>query len=131
MDKFDLLEELEHRDARGRAADLVSDDRGRTRGGGGSPGSGMDPSTDPRTREEEVFARKLSKAMGKRVQKGGFERLIVIAPPGFLGVLRRIVSKKVQRKVVASVAKDLTNFSIHELPERVRAVIPPTTGMPP
>ncbi|MBW1879419.1 MAG: host attachment protein, partial [Deltaproteobacteria bacterium] len=63
--------------------------------------------------------------------KGHFERMIVIAPPGFLGVLRRIVPKTVQRKVVASVAKDFTNFSTHELPKRVRAVIPPTTGMPP
>jgi len=131
LEKFELVEELEHRDARGRAADLVSDDRGRTRGGGGSPQSGMEQRTDPHSREEEVFARKVSKALVGCVSKGHFERMIVIAPPGFLGVLRRIVPKTVQRKVVASVAKDFTNFSIHELPKRVRAVIPPTTGMPP
>jgi protein required for attachment to host cells len=49
--------------------------------------------------------------------------VVLIAPPQALGDLRACLSKGVQAKVSAELAKDLTHLAVHELPDRVGAVL--------
>lgn len=59
--------------------------------------------------DEARFASEMADILYRMAHRGTFERLIVVAPPKTLGTLRDHLHKEVVRRVVAEVAKDLTN----------------------
>jgi protein required for attachment to host cells len=126
LGSFTVEHELENRDSRQPSRELVSDDRGRR--AGGPVRSGVETGASPHEREVERFARSVVEVLGAADAR--YERLIVVAPPRFLGLLRRLLPRAVDDRVVAAVAKDFTQVPLHELPARVRAVIPETAGLP-
>jgi protein required for attachment to host cells len=116
-----VLETLDHPASRQRASDLVSDQQGRVQQSGNAASRpGMAPRTDPTDVEAEHFARELSNKLQHAFDQQTFDRLIVAAPPRFLGVLRGIVSKPVQRAVIASIDKDYTHADPDEIEKRLR-----------
>ena len=107
----DRLEELEGWDnPEGRLAGSESqtDSLGSAR-----PGSSMTPPTDPKRHSQEVFAKQLAAVLRER--SSGYQRLVLVAAPKFLGDLRQQLDASVQKKIVAEFAKDLTQLSAHEL----------------
>lgn len=116
-----VLETLDHPPSRQRTSELVSDQRGRVQQSGNTASKpGMAPRTDPTDVEAEHFARELSDKLQQAFDTQTFERLIVAAPPRFLGLLRGLVSKPVQRLVIASIDKDYTHADPAEIEKRLR-----------
>lgn len=75
----------------------------------------------PRKHEAILFAQKIAAELERARLHDRFERLIVMAEPGFLGVLRRAWPSSLSSTVIAEVPKDLA-----EQPESaVRAHLPP------
>lgn len=72
----------------------------------------------PRRHEAEVFARRIAEQL--RDSQSEFDRLVVIAPPAFLGLLRKALPGPVRLRVAAEVGKDL----VHEPPAALRAHLP-------
>lgn len=101
--------------ARMREADLTSDKAGAMRDS--SAGSG------PRTyrKEEtalshslELYTHQLSKMLGKAIDRNKFSHLLLVAEPGYLGVL----NKELQRRsipVSATVGKEFSHLSSDKL----------------
>jgi protein required for attachment to host cells len=68
----------------------------------------------PRRHEAELFARRVADTLGAGGGEG-FDRLVLMAGPSFLGELRSALSKSLRDKVVAEVPKDL----VHQQDEAV------------
>lgn len=105
------------------------DDHGR----GGHHGAGESASearADQRRREEDAFARVVADELTDGCRNHRFERLIVCAPPAFLGELRHRLDAGSKKRLVASVAHDWTRVSTEDLPDRVRKALPEVVGLP-
>jgi protein required for attachment to host cells len=68
--------------------------------------------------EEERFARRTADLLGRRAAAGEFERMVVVADPRTLGVLRDHYPPALKRAVTAEVAKDLVKHPVAEI-ERI------------
>lgn len=103
--------------------DLVSDRQGRTFDIGGSGRSAMEPPTDPKDLAEANFLRDVIGRLDDYAKRDSFDRLILVAPPRALAVLRQNLPKRLSDKVTAELAKDLTNIPDPDLPPLLRDVV--------
>jgi protein required for attachment to host cells len=75
----------------------------------------------PRRHEAELFARRVAEQLTEASRKGEFDRLVLMAPPAFLGLLRKAIPGSMRDQVAAEVRKDL----MHQSPAVVLAHVPP------
>jgi len=75
----------------------------------------------PRKRAAELFARRIVRELRKSPPGGRFDRLVIVAAPAFLGLLRAALPKGLKPSLAAVVAKDL----IHEPEHLLRSKLPP------
>ena len=76
------------------------------------------PSRKASVRREDCQARQQGCEPGR-----AYDRLVLVAPPENLGVLRAALSEPANKRVVAELAKDLTSVPVREIPERLRDVV--------
>jgi len=71
----------------------------------------------PRKHEAVVFAQQIARELARAREAGEYERLVVMAGPAFLGLLREAMPRAVRSTVVAEVPKDL----IHQGPSAIQS----------
>lgn len=90
--KFSPLQEvasLQNESAREKTADLISDRGGRSFDSHGQGRHTLaSEKSDPKTRLVAVFAKEIAGRISKAKQDGEFDKLLVVAAPRFLGILR-------------------------------------------
>lgn len=122
-DQLGLLEELEHPASRARIRDLMSDANGRKPNGQPGHRNNHRPGAAPDTDAKEVEAIKFAQELADRLDKGRverqFDRLVVAAPPHFLGLLKAALDEQVRKLLALTVDKDLTGVPARELRERL------------
>ena len=96
-----------------RTADSGTDRPGRTVDRSG--GHHSVEQTDWHARAEDAHARVVAAAIDARAQAGEIEKLIVVAPPKTLAVLRASFTDGVKAKIVAEIDKDLTKHPIPDI----------------
>lgn len=114
---FSELEALVHPNGRMHEGDLVSDHPGSD---GGTYGKGrrvMDDKVTAREQEHLEFAKELAGRLDKGRKQGAYERLVLVAPPAFLGLLRDKLSKEVLGMVSRQVDKNLVQQPVEVLRE--------------
>ena len=77
--------------------------------------------TDWHQLAKERFADDMAEMLYKRVHRGGFERIVLVAPPELLGELRKKLHKEVTDRVVGEVPKTLTNHPVDEIEKIVKS----------
>ncbi len=82
-----------------------------------------EPRTDPREVEKRRFAHAPAAMQEDGLNQGGFDCLVLVAPPRALGQLRDELSKSARDKVSAELTKDLTQTPLHELPEHLGRIM--------
>lgn len=90
--------------------------------GGATPTKQYEPQQTPDEREAELFARDIAAVLLKGQQDGHFKKLLLIAEPKFLGVLRVALDPHVKSLVTLEINKDLTHSSGHQLREQLQAL---------
>jgi protein required for attachment to host cells len=121
---------FEHAESRAHVRDLISDAQGRkpvgpvpasmVQGQGGAYGRpGAEEDTDVHGAEAEKFARELADVLEKGLNEHAYERLIIIAAPHFLGLLRSTVSAQVAKHIETTIDKDFTGLELPEMEKRV------------
>lgn len=108
--RSDPLQELEgmaHAEGRMRGQDEVSDRQGGLAGGHGEGGHPFEAPTDVKHHEAEVFARQIADKLEQGRVNHDYQKLILVAPPAFLGTLRQQLSTHVQEMVTESHDKHL------------------------
>ncbi|WOJ93610.1 host attachment protein [Congregibacter variabilis] len=109
-------EDFVHSEARLSNRELASDAAGKSR----DPHGSYDPATSPTAHEAESFALLLTRRLKELHNERHFEQLILIAPPAFLGLLRKNLRKPLDKLIQRSIDKDLTTAGIEELLDYLR-----------
>lgn len=97
------------------AAELDSNHEkpGRTFNSVGSVRHGIEPHTDRRDVEKQKFAEQISKSLTNAEKENCFGKLILLASPKMLGILDKILDKKVQSKIISKSAINVTGLDAH------------------
>jgi len=117
---LDPVEEVTDPDAHASGADLRRDAYGR-RGMTVTSSAGE----AEKHKEAGAFAASVAERLQQALQEARFERLILIAAPRFLGLLRKALSPAVTALIHRELDKDLIHESHEELAARLRPT-PPT-----
>jgi len=132
---FTYLESFEHSESRARTRDLMADANGRKPNGnpGGNSGGnytgvgggymgrpGAAPDTDAKAVEHMKFARELAERLEKGLNEHEYEGLVLIAPPGFLGMLKGELGTQVAKHLIDTIDKDLSWLDGPRREERLR-----------
>jgi protein required for attachment to host cells len=72
----------------------------------------IEPRSDPHREAKRAFARRLAESLEEAATAGFYGRLILVAPPPFLGDLRAALFGRAKEIVVGSLDKDLTRMPL-------------------
>lgn len=126
-----LLKEFVHAASRAKAADLVSDQPGRLQQSGrlgvsGIPGKGSRSRAETANPKEiawREFASILSAILEQGLKNMEYQKLILIASPHFLGLMRQKISEQVTKRMLLSVDKDYVHLPLEELRLKLKELI--------
>ena len=110
-----LQEVLDLVNPKGRMNDreLITDAHPRFRG---TSGPGSDRQEMPAVEHEvELFAKRVGDELEKARLEKRYDQLVLVAPPKFLGALRKELHKEVERLVADELPKDLSWFNAREI----------------
>ncbi|KAF0804747.1 hypothetical protein A167_03653 [Alcanivorax sp. S71-1-4] len=100
--------ELSFPEARLREQDIYSDRPGRMFESASEARSAMEL-PDVREQQQIAFSRHIFDVLDKGRHKGKFEKLVLIAPPAMLGVLRHTLREQLSQRVELCIDKNLTD----------------------
>ena len=89
-------------------------------GGAFAPSRGRMEETDVHQQEENRFAVECADMLKRRALANEFEQLIVVAPPGTLGHLRKHYHKEVESRLAGELAKDLTGHTVPDIEKALK-----------
>lgn len=81
----------------------------------GSTRHAKEPHTDPHDKTAQRFARGLAEVLDHGRVEHAYTRLLLVAPPRFLGQLNAALDAQVARLVVKTIGKDLSRASAAEI----------------
>src|SRR3990170_7885304 len=73
--------------------------------------------TDYHQQEEDRWVKDAAAELKRRALRNDFDALAIIAPPKALGVLRKELHKEVERRIVATINKEMTDRPIPDIEE--------------
>jgi len=114
------LEDLTHPESREHEQDLVTDLPGKHRNDTGIGAHGFQDEVEPKEQETINFAKYLARHLDDNRKKNRFQRLILVAAPSFLGLLRNELPDTTRKTVIYTLDKNLTQHT----PEDIRAHLP-------
>lgn len=103
------VEALAHPEGRLHARDLVTDYAGKDGGSVGQSPHVLAEKVGPHKQEVIDFAHLLAKHLEAGRVHGKFDRLVLVAPPAFLGELRNCLGKELMALVSRQVDKNLVH----------------------
>ena len=71
--------------------------------------------TDWHRLEEERFLGRVADLLKEGVNAGRYEKIVLVAPPAALRVLRKAIDRQVSSRIIAEVGKDLTNQPLPDI----------------
>ena len=116
---LDEIEDLQNPEGRAHNRDLIADAQPRFHGTSGAPGSDREE-TSATEHATELFAKRVGEYLDKARTAHKYDRLHLVAPPAFLGQLRKELGKEVQKLVAEELPKDLSWLKTRDLEERLR-----------
>jgi protein required for attachment to host cells len=118
---WELLETLSHEESRAKARALVSDQAGtRSAEGGSVHHNALAPGSEPKEVEKEHFAHSVVKLLDQAMRAGRFGKWVLVAPPHFVGMIKKELTNELKKHLMSSVDKDLTSFDVRTLAERLK-----------
>jgi protein required for attachment to host cells len=122
---LELLDTIEHPEGRARDRDLASDRPGRSfrKDSGDARRAAMSRAEGPHDRAVSDFARALADRLRRARVANQYDRLVLVAPPRFLGLLRSTLDGPTAHLVVGSMDKDLAMKNETELVDHLREMV--------
>jgi protein required for attachment to host cells len=122
--RWSLLREFSHLQSRLRPSATGRDKPGRVKQSAGSRAA-LEPPTPRKKVEADRFARELVQVLDAGVVQDAYERLVLVAPPSFLGVLRDKLPPRVRARLKDVIEKDYLHLDPPKLRERVETQLGP------
>lgn len=104
--------------------DIMADRPGRTFDSAGEGRHAKEPHSDPREVEKRRFLREMVTLLDEAAKRDSFDRLVLVAPPKALGLLRNELSETLRKRLDGELDKDLTQVPVHELARHLGDLIP-------
>ena len=83
--------------------------------------------TDYHQQEEDKWVKETAEELKRRALRNDFDALVLVVPPKALGVLRKELHKEVEKRIVATINKEMTDRPIPDIEELlVGEAAPPT-----
>ncbi len=127
---IERVHQLDFPEGRLKSGEIESDRPGRTfdrpsRGAGGaSQGTSRHSygsEVDAHTHEQEIFAHRIADILYKDKAQNKYDQIDIIAPPQFLGDLRKVLPEIVKKSVKREINKEIpSSLSEHERIESIR-----------
>jgi len=123
-DRLDEIDHLDNPSGRAQDRELQTDAEPRFNGHGGVGKAGSGRTGGPASDREaqgavehsvRTFAREVGRYLDRARLDHRFDQLVLVAPPKFLGALRKELDKEVEKLVADELPKDLAGFSAREL----------------
>ena len=114
--QIDLRTEAHDQRADRKDREIKTDAPGTTGQSGGYGRPAMDE-TDFHQQEEDRWIKDAADELKKRALRNDFDALAIIAPPKALGVIRRELHKEVERRIVLTLNKEMTDRPIPDIEE--------------
>jgi protein required for attachment to host cells len=118
--EWTLVTELAHPQGRAKESELGRDKPGRVKQSAGSRAA-LEPTTHRKDVEMEKFARQIGKTLDDALVRKAFDRLVLVAPPAFVGILRAIFPERVAARIATTLEKDYLHLDPHEVRDRLQA----------
>ena len=116
-----LVRRFAHAKSRLKGAAVTADRPGRVRLAGGRRAA-VDRHTPAKEVEAEHFAHELVQFL-RHAHGTRFSELALVAPPHFLGILRRTLGPDLRRMIVAAAPEDLTELEERLLPSHLHDLL--------
>ncbi len=100
-------------EARMDGRELITDAHPRFRGTAGPPSDRQE--TSAQEHATDLFAKRVGDYLEKARTEHRYDQLVLVAPPKFLGALRRSLDSEVAKRVVDELPKDLSRLKEREL----------------
>ena len=71
--------------------------------------------TDFHEQEEAIWVKEAAEELKKRVLRNDFDALAIVAPPKALGVLRKELHKEVEKRILVTINKEMTDRPIPDI----------------
>jgi protein required for attachment to host cells len=120
---FQPVTSINHAEGKKKGQDLVTDRPGRAFDSAGTGRHAMSGQVDPRDHEANVFAREICEKLELGRTRGAYGRLIVLAPPDFLGRLRKNITPAANKLVIESVPKNVLGLDAADIRKRVSTLL--------
>ncbi len=114
------IEALAHPEGRLHERELASDRPGRAFDSKGKGRHAMSSEIGAKKHEAIAFATRIAERLERGRGKEAFERLVLVAPPSFLGLLRERIKRPLRARVAREVGKNMTPLK----PRALRARLP-------
>jgi protein required for attachment to host cells len=112
-----------HAASREKAVTLTGDRMGsRSPLGGGSHHNAL-AATSPKETEKNHFAHELATMLDEALRAKRFDRWVLVAPPHFLGGIKKELTRELHNHLLATVDHDLVHLDVHALGERLKDVV--------
>ena len=120
---FEPVKGLSNAEGQLKGRDFTTDRPGRGFDGTGAGRHGMASPDAPREHAADGFARTICQYLETARTRSQYDRLIVVAPPDFLGRLRKAITPAANHLVVESVAKNLVGEDGEAIRARLNTVL--------
>jgi protein required for attachment to host cells len=120
------VQEFTHPEGRANNRELISDANGRFSAkhvGPGGDSSGQ--RVTPVEHETELFSKTLARYLDKARNEHRYDKLYLIAPPEFLGLMRENLSKEVRKLTAEEINKDLSWFDARDIERHIKPLTRP------
>ena len=118
------FEAIEHPEGRLHTRELTSDLPGKDSNRTGSGKHSMGSETDPKRHEAESFAKRITGFVENARNNNKLSRLIIIAAPALLGMLRRNMSNETGKLVAMELDKNLSDLKGEEIRQYLPRILP-------
>ncbi|MCA9606408.1 MAG: host attachment protein [Myxococcales bacterium] len=118
------IADLVHPESRAHGMALETDRPGRVHERNGPTRHAMAPGETAKEHEATVFSKEVAEAILARRTHEGFDRLVLVAEPGFLGMLRGALDGPTAAMVHGEVRKNLTKAPVEQIAESIAHLFP-------
>lgn len=120
------IEDFIHKESRQKDRELRTDAIGQyfpkgAQGSNAKMGHAAIERTEPTEHEAEIFSRTIGGYLDKARTQHKYDQLCLIAPPKFLGLLRKNLSKEAQRMVDKEIPKDISWFNPRDIESYIKS----------
>jgi protein required for attachment to host cells len=116
---FRTIKEFESKHIHDRSHDLGRAPPSRVQESASPTRHGVEPREDPHDRAERDFARHVAQTLNADSDAVACDALVLVAPSHTLSELRNALSRELDKRVVTTLAKDLTKVPDADLPKHL------------